>query len=163
MTVRDAQGVYRMWVANPALMGPLNMPARNLSAQVIAQQINGFDDRARYLVGVFAKVPQAQIGVILIDVTPVHALAKISAFLGDRNWWGKRVFEEAGPILIDHFFEERGIEKITAQVWTGNMPILVPLRRLGFQIEGRLRQEIKAFDGSGRRDQFVLGLLKPAA
>lgn len=136
------------------------MPARRLSPQVLAQQINAFDDKTRYLIGIFNKAPPEQIGVILADVTEIHALVKISAFLGDRNWWGKRVLEEAGPVLIDHCFQERGMEKITAQVWTGNLPMLVPLRRLGFQIEGRLRQEIKAFDGSGRRDQLVLGLLK---
>ena len=44
-------------------------------------------------------------------------------------------------------------------MWDKNYAALVPLRRLGFKIEGYLRDEIKAFDKSGRRSQFLLGIL----
>ena len=89
----------------------------------------------------------------------VHALVKFSGFIGDRNWRGKEVFEEVGCGLFDELFKERGLEKATAQVGERNFAALVPLRRLGFKIEGFLRDEIKAFDKSGRRSQFLLGML----
>ena len=159
MTTRDATGTFRAWVSNPELMGALNMPARKLSSAEIARFIAGFDDKTRYLVGIFLKKPASVIGLLLMDVNAAHALVKFSGFIGDRNWWGKQVFEEVGTGLFDELFKERGLEKATAQVWEKNFAALVPLRRLGFRIEGFLRDEIRAFDRSGRRSQFLLGIL----
>lgn len=159
MTERDANGIFRAWISNPELMGALNMPARNLSSAEIARFIAGFDDKTRYLVGIFVKKTGGLVGLILMDVNVAHALVKFSAFIGDRNWRGKQVFEEVGTGLFDELFKERGLEKATAQVWEKNYAALVPLRRLGFQVEGFLRDEIRAFDKSGRRSQFLLGIL----
>lgn len=159
MTARDASVIFRAWVANSELMGALNMPARNLSAQDIQRFIAGFDDKTRYLVGIFARKGQALIGILLMDVNAAHALVKFSGFIGDRNWRGKQVFEEVGTGLFDELFTARGLEKATAQVWEKNFAALVPLRKLGFRIEGYLRDEIRAFDKSGRRSQFLLGIL----
>jgi ribosomal-protein-alanine N-acetyltransferase len=159
MTERDATGILRAWIANPELMGALNMPARNLGAGEIARFIAGFDDKTRHLVGIFVRQTQGLIGLVLMDVNAQHALVKFSGFIGDRNWRGKEVFEEVGTGLFDELFKLRGLEKATAQVWEKNYAALVPLRRLGFKIEGYLRDEIKAFDRSGRRSQFLLGIL----
>jgi ribosomal-protein-alanine N-acetyltransferase len=159
LTERDMSGIFRAWISNPELMAALNMPARHLSAPELARFIAGFDDRTRYLVGIFERKSSSLIGLFMLDVNHAHALAKATAFLGDRNWWGKMVFEEVGTALFDEFFKERGIEKATAQVWDRNFAALAPLRRLGFKVEGYLRDEIKAFDKSGRRSQFLLGIL----
>jgi RimJ/RimL family protein N-acetyltransferase len=159
MTERDATGIFRAWISNPELMSALNMPARNLSSGDIARFIGGFDDKTRYLVGIFARQAQGLVGLLLMDVNTAHALVKFSGFIGDRNWRGKQVFEEVGEGLFDELFTARGLEKATAQVWEKNYAALVPLRRMGFKIEGFLRDEIKAFDKSGRRSQFLLGIL----
>ena len=159
MTERDATGLFRAWIGNAELMAALNMPARRLSPNDIARFMAGFDDRTRYLVGVFEKKSKTLIGLFLLDVNLTHALAKASGFIGDRNWRGKCVFEEVGSALFDEFFSTRGLEKATAQVWEKNFAALIPLRRLGFRIEGYLRDEIRTFDKTGRRSQFLLGLL----
>ena len=159
LTARDVSGAFRMWVSNPTVMAALNMPARRLSQADLERFIASYDDKLRYLVGIFTRGSGEIIGAFMLDVTPAHALVKASGFIGDRNWWGKMVFEEVGTGLFDEFFRNRGIEKATAQVWERNFAALVPLRRLGFKVEGFLRNEIRAFDGSGRRNQFILGLL----
>ncbi|MGE0238809.1 MAG: GNAT family N-acetyltransferase [Parvibaculaceae bacterium] len=159
MTARDAGGIFRAWISNAELMGALNMPPRRLSADDVARFVAGFDDRTRYLVGIFVRKTQSLVGLLLMDVNTVHALVKFSGFIGDRNWRGKQVFEEVGFGLFDELFKERGLEKATAQVWEKNFATLVPLRRIGFKIEGFLRDEIRAFDKSGRRSQFLLGML----
>lgn len=159
MTARDVSGIFRAWASNPELMGALNMPARHLSPNDLTRFISGYDDKNRYLVGIFEKKSGSLIGLFMLDVNIVHALAKAAGFIGDRNWRGKSVFEEVGSALFDEFFKERGLEKATAQVWEKNLAALVPLRRLGFRIEGFLRDEIRSFDKSERRSQFLLGLL----
>jgi ribosomal-protein-alanine N-acetyltransferase len=159
LTARDVSGVFRLWISNPTVMAALNMPPRRLSQADLERFIASYDDNTRYLVGIFNRATGEIIGAFMLDVTPAHALVKASGFIGDRNWWGKMVFEEVGTGLFDEFFKNRGIEKATAQVWEKNFAALVPLRRLGFKVEGFLRNEIRAFDGSGRRNQFILGLL----
>jgi ribosomal-protein-alanine N-acetyltransferase len=159
LTARDATSAFRIWISNPTVMAALNMPARRLSHADLERFIASYDDKIRYLVGIFIRGSGEIIGAFMLDVTPAHALVKASGFIGDRNWWGKMVFEEVATALFDEFFKNRGIEKATAQVWEKNFAALVPLRRLGFQVEGFLRSEIRAFDGSGRRNQFILGLL----
>lgn len=159
MTAADARGPYRMWLANKALMQGLNMPARNLSVAEVEQHIAAFDCVARHLIGLFERESQQLIGVILAEVNWAHGSVRISTFLGDRTWWGKSVLEELAIPLIDLAFSKR-LEKIVAQVMVTNIAIMVPLRRLGFQREGRLRQEVRLHDGSGRADQFFYGLLK---
>jgi ribosomal-protein-alanine N-acetyltransferase len=159
LTARDASGLLRQWISNPTVMAALNMPPRRLSQADLERFIASYDDSIRYLVGIFLRATGEIIGAFMLDVTPAHALVKASGFIGDRNWWGKMVLEEVGTGLFDEFFKNRGIEKATAQVWEKNFAALVPLRRLGFKVEGFLRNEIRAFDGSGRRNQFILGLL----
>ena len=159
LAARDISGVFRAWISNPTVMAALNMPPRRLSQTDLERFIASYDDSIRYLVGIFDLGTGEIIGAFMLDVTPAHALVKAAGFIGDRNWWGKMVFEEVGTGLFDEFFTKRGIEKATAQVWEKNFAALVPLRRLGFQVEGFLRNDIRAFDGSGRRNQFILGLL----
>lgn len=159
MTPRDVSGIFRIWTSNAELMSALNMPARTLAPADLGRFIAGFDNRARYLIGVFAKAGGNLIAVFLLDINATHALAKVTGFIGDRNWRGKSVFEEVGTALFDEFFQARGLEKATAQVWEKNVAALVPLRRLGFRIEGYLRDEIRTFDKRERRSQFLLGLL----
>jgi RimJ/RimL family protein N-acetyltransferase len=159
MTLADVTGVFRIWIANPTLMAALNMPGRTLSQAELSRFIAGYDDRKRYLLGVFSRATRSLIGVFTIDVTIEHARLKVSGFIGDRNWIGKGVGEEVSADLFEEFFSKRGIEKAVAQVEERNFGAIVPLRRMGFRVEGHLRGELKAFDGSGRRNQFILGLL----
>jgi len=155
----EGSGVFADWIADAQLMGALNMPPRRFAVAELQNFILSHDDHSRYLTGIFTREAGALIGVLMIEITHAHQLAKISGFLGDRSWWGKSVLEEAGRALLGEFFGKRGIAKATAQVWEKNYAISMPLRRLGFQFEGLLRDEIRVFDGSGRRSQFILGLL----
>ena len=155
----DAMGVFADWIADAELMGALNMPPRRFAVAELQSFILAHVDHSRYLTGIFTREGGALIGVLMIEITHAHQLAKVSGFLGDRSWWGKSVLEEAGRALFGEFFGKRGMAKATAQVWEKNYAISIPLRRLGFRVEGLLKDEIRIFDGSGRRSQFILGLL----
>ena len=67
MSARDARGIFRAWIANSELMAALNMPARQLNSGDIQRFIGGFDDRNRYLVGIFARKTSGLIGLLLMD------------------------------------------------------------------------------------------------
>ncbi|MFC6786615.1 GNAT family N-acetyltransferase [Halobaculum halobium] len=64
---------------------------------------------------------------------------------------------EAGGLLCDHAFDERGLHRLTARVYEGNEASSAVLDRLGFVKEGRLRED--AVRGGERRDALRYGLL----
>ena len=53
MSPGDACDEYLAWIADPELMGPLNMPARRLTISQLRDHIAHFDNKLRHLLGLF--------------------------------------------------------------------------------------------------------------
>ncbi len=99
------------------------------------------------------------IGVIgLLEIDKNNKTAEIYIVIGERDYWGKGVMLEAESLLIRHAFDKMGLEKIWAQARCENMASIITMKKLGFKIEGQLRQH-KVMGGE-RVDLVMLGLLK---
>ena len=61
-------------------MAALNMPARRFSQVDLERFIASYDDKIRFLAGIFLRGSGEIIGVFMLDVTPAHALLKASGF-----------------------------------------------------------------------------------
>lgn len=73
--------------------------------------------------------------------------------------WGQGLIAEMLPRLLDHAFDDLGLHRIEADVDPRNQGSLRALERLGFRIEGRLRDRWQA---TGEvQDSLILGLLEP--
>ena len=155
----DAGERYLSWIADAEAMGALNMPARTLSEQDLRAHIAEFDNRTRYLIGMFDKETRLHFGIYVIDVMLVHRLAKLQYLIGDADFRGIGALRETMAGLITHLFTRRGIEKITAQVATDNAPSIAALEAVGLRKEGEMRGEIRAFDDGRRIDQLFFGVL----
>ena len=99
------------------------------------------------------------IGVIgLVEIDQRHLTAEIFIVIGNKDYWGKGVMLEAESLLIDWAFNKLGLSKIWAQARAANIASMITMKKLGFQVEGTLRQH---FILSGRpEDFFQVGLLK---
>ena len=95
--------------------------------------------------------------ISLVNIDRKHKTAEIVLVIGDKNYWAKGVMYEAESLLIRWAFEELGLEKIWAQTRPENIASLITMKKLGFQIEGTLRQE--KFIDDRRIDIIHLGLL----
>ena len=155
----DAGTRYLSWIADARTMGALNMPARKLTETQLRAHIAEFDNRTRYLIGMFDKETRLHFGIYVIDVMLVHRLAKLQYLIGDENFRGIGALRETMSGLIGFLFQRRGIEKVAAQVATDNAPSIAALKAVGLRMEGELRGEIRAFDDGGRIDQFTFGAL----
>lgn len=155
----DASERYLGWMADSQVMTPLNMPARNLTLTDLKAHISGFDNRARYLIGMFDKETATHFGVFLIDAIALHRLAKIQYLIGEADFRGIGALRETAAALITHLFKARAIEKIAAQVTIGNDASIAALKALGFRIEGEMKGEIKSFQDGSRLDQLFFGIL----
>jgi RimJ/RimL family protein N-acetyltransferase len=160
VTPADASDRWLGWVKDPAIMGPLNMPARAMRREELAGHIASVDNNARFLVGIFDKIDGAQIGFFMIDIEIMHRYAIFNVAIGEKDWWGKGVVNETRAALLDHFFETRGIEKAVGLPFARNFPALFNYKAQGWRHEGTLRgQCLSAADGS-RLDQYQFGLLR---
>src|ERR1051325_6033015 len=89
VTPADASDRWLGWAKDPAIMGPLNMPARAMRREELAAHIANVDNFMRYLVGIFEKAGGTQIGFFMIDVEPTHRYAIFNVAIGEKGWWGK--------------------------------------------------------------------------
>jgi len=99
------------------------------------------------------------LGVIgLVNIDRKNLTAEIVIVVGEKDYWGKGVMLEAESLLIHRAFTELQLEKIWGQTRVENIASLVTMKKLGFKIEGTLRQE-KIIDGR-RVDIMHMGLLR---
>jgi len=159
LRARDASERYLSWIADAEIMTPLNMPARNLSLEDLKGHIAAFDNRTRYLLGMFDRKTGAHFGVYIVDVSLPQRLARIQYMIGDREFRGIGALRETAIALVGHLFEKRAVEKIAAQVSVDNAPSIAALKAIGFRIEGEMRGEIRSFQDGTRIDQYFFAAL----
>jgi RimJ/RimL family protein N-acetyltransferase len=156
----DASERWLRWASDPEVMGPLNSPTRALKREELMSYIASADNINRYLIGIFDKVSRIQIGFFMIEVENAHRLATFNVVIGEKPWWGKGVINETRAALLDHFFEQRGIEKACGTPLTRNFPAVFNYKAQGWRHEGTLRgQRLSVSDGS-RLDQYQFGILR---
>lgn len=102
--------------------------------------------RQRHLVGeaIQFAIVEARSGKVMgsclcFDYEEDNQRAELGYCLG-QGWWGQGFAREAVHCLIAHAFDELGLRRLDARVDPRNQASNALLRRLGFTLEGCLRQ-----------------------
>ena len=99
------------------------------------------------------------VGLIsLLQIDSKNRTAEIIIVIGEKEYWGRGVMAEAESLLIGWAFQQLALDKIWAVAMPDNLASLITMKKIGFQIEGTLRQE--AVKEGRRLDILRLGLLK---
>jgi RimJ/RimL family protein N-acetyltransferase len=151
---------WQGWAKDPEVMGPLNAPTREMSGEYLAKYAASFDNTHRFLIGIFEKTGGAHIGFFVIEVDRMHRTANFNVVVGDKTWWGKGVVNETRAALLNHFFEERGVEKACGLPLVRNYPAVLNYKMQGWRHEGTLRGHRISVAGGTRLDQYQFGLLR---
>ena len=114
------------------------------------------DTRADFMVESLDGMPIGITG--LIDIDRKNKTAQCYCVIGEKSFWGKGFGTEIHSILFEWGFERFDIEKIWAHIRTNNPAIFRVVEKLGFKIEGTLRQD-KIVNGE-RIDLYHIGLLR---
>jgi ribosomal-protein-alanine N-acetyltransferase len=93
----------------------------------------------------------------LSEIDHHHRRAEIG-FMFNRAYWGNGYAFEAAGAAMHHAFVTMGIERLWARTHAGNDASCRLLERLGFSLEGRLRDHIVR-DGK-RRDCLIYGRMR---
>ncbi len=154
----DASAEIAAWFADPARVGPLNLPPRQLTVPDLRRFFESFDNRSRFLVALVGKADDRITGFYHAEFHGQHRTSRISFLNGPNDATSRRAMAALGLPLLKLQFTRYGIEKIVAQVLSTNEVLCRHLDRIGFQREGYLRAQVRAPDGT-RRDQVLFGLL----
>jgi RimJ/RimL family protein N-acetyltransferase len=94
----------------------------------------------------------------LLHINRRHGTAECYCIIGEKAYWGKGIGTEVHKLLVDWGFKNLGLNKIWADIRAENIAIIKVIERLGFKVEGTLRQE-RIIDGK-RIDVVRIGLLR---
>jgi RimJ/RimL family protein N-acetyltransferase len=157
----DATQPYADWLADPEVMTPLNRPPiTRLSLEQLAGTIRASDGIRSFQIGIFELASGRHIGNYSIDIDHANSLAWFNVLIGDKAFWGEKVVLETRAALLDHFFDERGVEKALGKAWTRNFPAVFNYKAQGWRLEGVFKSHLKSRTDDSRRDVCQFALLK---
>ncbi len=105
------------------------------------------------------KETEEEIGVIgLSYIDYKNGTAVLNTMIGEKRYWGKGYATEASIYIINYAFNELNLNRITSFFYESNKAIINKNLKLGFKMEGKLRQLI--FSKGKFQDVGVMGLLR---
>lgn len=94
----------------------------------------------------------------LYRIDPEVGSAEFGILLGDQAVWGKGVGTRVTRFLVEHGFDTLGLHRIFLEVLATNERAQHVYEKLGFVVEGRLREH--QFKEGRHVDVIVMGLLR---
>src|SRR5262249_47639304 len=100
----------------------------------------------------------------LVGVTGLHQTdlrnrhASFGIVIGEKEAWGRGYGTEATALLVRHAFETLNLNRVWLHVFEDNERGIRAYEKVGFQKEGRLRQD--TFREGRYWDTFVMGILR---
>lgn len=101
-------------------------------------------------------MPIGYVGLVNID----YKNSKAESYLGvgNKRYWGKGHASEARRLILDYAFEHLALNKVYSYVWTENEKMKHINLKVGFKIEGTLRDDI--YYNGIYRDKHIMGVLR---
>lgn len=131
-----------------------------LTRQMVEKKIQQIiDSNETFMFMILDKESQqiiGQTGLVRIDFISRAAVFYIAIL--DKLFRSKGLGTEATQLVIDYAFNTLNLNRIQLHVNSENAPAVHIYKKIGFQIEGTLRQAM--YHGGNYCDFFVMGLLK---
>lgn len=157
----DGELVWR-WVNDPELMRTWGCAAATSSRDLIFARIESWIAEEHALAHPIALVIEALDGspvglMVLSEVELAARSATLSLFIAETRDRSRGIGRDAVSTLADAFFDQWGYHRLSARAEAANEGAIAFYQRLGFAVEGRLR-EASYIDGAFH-DQVCFGLL----
>lgn len=160
-TGQEDLDVYAGWLNDSEttlFMGSGRFPATRESLKGYIERSTG--NSAGMLLGIFLIKEGMHIGnITLQQIDWRNRSAEIGILIGDKGSRAKGYGKEAIRLITHHAFMRLNLRKLYAGVIEGNTPSLKAFEKIGFKVEGVLREHFY-LDGK-YIDCFRMGLLRP--
>ena len=154
----DVTDRFVSWFGDHEVMEYVGMPM-NLSRNQINRSISKFDNKSRFVIGLFTRESGLCIGFFHVYCNFRNSSARTAVVIGEREFWGRNVVLEGRAGVLTFLFDALSIHKVWGTVYTRNLPSVFNYKAQGFRCEGILRQESRTRDG-GWHDIYRFGMLR---
>ncbi|MEE4362049.1 MAG: GNAT family protein [Pseudomonadales bacterium] len=157
----DVPALFRIF-SDPAVTRYWSSPPmrREADARTLLEEIREEYQRGELLEwGLEHRDQPGVIGTCALSALDLDNRRAEIGFALARAAWGQGLMGEILPVLVEHAFGAMGLHRLEADVDPRNEGSIRALQRLGFIVEGRLRERWQV---TGEvQDTLMLGLLAP--
>jgi RimJ/RimL family protein N-acetyltransferase len=132
----DASESWTRWGSDPEAVRWLNMPAREVSHADLLQYIATFDNRSRFLIGVFEKASGRLIGFNSIYIDWARRAYLINTLIGEADVRHKGARSETRLPIHEYFLETMDLDHSVCMVVEGHRSLAL-MASWGWEIDGR--------------------------
>lgn len=161
LTLSDCTPAYAGWLNDPEVNQFLETRFHGRQTlETVRAYVSGVMERDdEHLFGIFLTDGRRHVGNIKVGpVSPVHGVADMSLFIGDKDCWGTGLAAEAIAALGEYAFARLGVRKLSASMYAPNRGSIRAFEKAGWRHEG-LRRDHYLLAGEPC-DIVVLGLLE---
>lgn len=112
-------------------------------------------DERRYTILTLRKERIGTIGFREVNI-PARS-ATLFIVIGDKNYWGQGYGSDAIETILRFLFNQWNFHRVSLDTWDGNLRAKKAYEKLGFKLEGKLRDA--RFVSGEYRDALIYGLL----
>jgi [ribosomal protein S5]-alanine N-acetyltransferase len=96
-----------------------------------------------------------------VKLGPIHKIHRKATFgimLGEKKFWGRGIGIEATRLTVEYGFYRLNLQRIDLGVFAEHASAVRCYKKVGFKVEGRLRQDL--FQDGEYKDRLWMGLLR---
>lgn len=151
---------YIGWLNDPEVNRFLEVQFVHQTYDTVLAFVRSFyADAEKYMWGIYPNGVNEVIGTAtLYDIARHHGVGHFGLMIGDKDYWGKGASTEAVKLIAQFAFETLRLRRLTAGTYAPNHGMNFTLKRLGFTLEGKLRQAFVLSPGI-YVDEYRWGLL----
>ena len=121
--------------------------------------LNAIKDTANIKLAICLMGENTHIGnVYITDINYINRTCHSHILIGEKAYWGNGFATEAMHLIIQFMFNERGMNRIVANILEDNIASIKMHKKCGYCIEGKLRQSI--YKNGRFQNQVIMSLLK---
>lgn len=157
----DIDDRYISWFKDQSLIKFYSGTIREYNREYFIKELEtGEETGSHYIYGIFTIKQNLLIGNIKIGpIIKAHKVTDVNIIIGDKNFHGKGIAQEAFKIGNYLTFEVHDIRKISSGMYAANRSSFKALKKSGWVIEGR-RKGHYLVDGKPM-DQILVSCFNP--
>lgn len=152
-------GIINIWRRDPDILSGLMNTTRPQSLLHWLRYGPTPDNHRRFAFAIVPHGATTPIGVHFVRYTDYRSAAN-TVGIHDREWWGKNVVVEVRARLMNHFFQQAGIERFTGRVRSRNTASIFTYKRLGYAHVGTAHRSRRDPETGEATDQLFFEALK---
>lgn len=160
LSLKDISDKYLFWLNDPQVNQYNSHAIFPYTIEQLKDYVKGIDNKSKVVLAICDQKSGKHIGNIsLQNIDWVARSAEFAILIGDKEFWGKKIGEEAGKLIIDYGFTRLNLNRIHCGTSSENIGMQKLAAKLGMEPEGI---RIQAMYKNGKyADALEYGILKP--